>query len=111
MLLLSDKLMRYAAGANGCLDLRRRAFALDGRVSAKWNRCPGSMARRARVSVAPIGLSRLDACKGWKVVRWCRTQASSHNSQGVVDGGADEVGMSTAAPNKCAVLCGLVHQS
>ena len=49
--------------------------------------------------------SRLDACGGWKVVRWCRTQASSHNSQGVVDGGIDEVGRSTAAPNRSAVLC------
>jgi len=42
-------------------------------------------------------LSRLDACEGWKVVRWCTTQASSHNSQGVVDGGIDEAGMITAA--------------
>ena len=49
--------------------------------------------------------SRLDACDGWKVVRWCRSQASSHNSQGVVDGGIDEVGRSTAAPNRSAVLC------
>jgi len=45
-------------------------------------------------------LSRLDACEGWKVVRWCGTQASSHNSQGVVDGGVDEAGMSTAAPDR-----------
>jgi len=44
----------FAAGTNGCLDFRRRAFALDGRVSAKWSRCPGSMARRARDSVAPL---------------------------------------------------------
>jgi len=45
-------------------------------------------------------LSRLDACEEWKVVRWCRTQASSRNSQGVVDGGVDESGMSTAAPDR-----------
>ena len=52
MLLLSDELMSCcAAGANGCLDLRRRAFPLDGQVSAKWGWCPGSMARRARESV------------------------------------------------------------
>ena len=44
------------------------------------------------------------------VVHWCGTQASSHNSQGVVNGGVDEAGMSTAAPNKCAVLCVWVHQ-
>ena len=24
---------------------------------------------------------QLDACEDWKVVRWCRTQASSHNSK------------------------------
>ena len=53
-----------------------------------------------------VKLSRLDACKDWKVVRWCRTQASSHNLQGVIDGGFDEVGMSTAAPDRRAVLCG-----
>jgi len=47
-------------------------------------------------------LSRLDACKDWKVVRWYRMQASSHNSQGVVD----EAGMSTVAPNRSIVLCG-----
>jgi len=47
--MLSDELMSCcAAVTNGCLDLRRRAFALDGRVSAEWSRCPGSMARRAR---------------------------------------------------------------
>ena len=55
MLLLSDELMRCcAAGTNGRLDLRRRAFALDGWVSAEWSRCAGSMARRARDSVAPL---------------------------------------------------------
>jgi len=47
----------------------------------------------------------LNACEDWKVVRWRRTQASSHNSQGVVDGGVDEAGMSTAAPNRSALLC------
>ena len=55
MLLLSDKLMRCCpAGTNGCLALRRRASALYGRVSAERSRCPGSMARRARDSVAPL---------------------------------------------------------
>jgi len=32
------------AGTNGCFDLRRRAFALDGRVSSEWSRYPDSMA-------------------------------------------------------------------
>jgi len=27
-------------------------------------------------------LRRLDACEEWKVVRWCRAQATSHKSQG-----------------------------
>ena len=44
-------------------------------------------------------LSRLDACEDWKVVRWCRPQASSHNSQGVVDGGVNKVGVNTATPD------------
>jgi len=47
MLLLSDEMMSCAAGTNGCLDLRRRPFALGGQVNAEWNRCPGSMSRRA----------------------------------------------------------------
>jgi len=55
MLLLSDQLVSCCAGGtNGCLDLRRLAAALDGRVSAEWSRCPGSMARHARDSVAPL---------------------------------------------------------
>jgi len=112
MLLLSDEQMRYCVtGTDGCLDLRRHASALDGRVSAEWRRCPGSMARRAREcgSIA-TRLRRLDACEDWKVIRWFRTQASSHNSQGVVDGGVDKAGMSTAAPDRIAVLCGSIHQ-
>ena len=55
MSLLSDKLMSCcAACTNGYLDLKRRAFALDGRVSAEWSRCLGSMARRARDNVVPL---------------------------------------------------------
>jgi len=61
LLLLSDKLMSCcAAGTNGCLDLRRRAFSLDGQVSAEWSKCPSSMARRARDSVTPWRLSSAD---------------------------------------------------
>jgi len=51
----TDELL--CAGTNGYLDLRRRAAALDGRVSAEWSRCPGSMARGPRESVAPLGRS------------------------------------------------------
>ena len=81
--LLSAKLMSCcAAGTNGCLDLRRRVSALDGQVSAEWSRCPGSMARRARDSVAPLRRSSA----GWMPARSrrlsarCRTQASSQNT-------------------------------
>jgi len=65
-MLLSEKLMSCcAAGTNGCLDLRRRATALDGRVSAGWSRCPGSMARRPRDNVAPLRRSSA----GWMPAR------------------------------------------
>ena len=58
ILLLSNKLISYrAAGTNGCLEFRRRATEIDGQVSAEWSRGPGSMARRARNSVAPLRLS------------------------------------------------------
>jgi len=36
----TDELL--CVGYKWCRELRRRAFALDGRVSAEWNRCPGS---------------------------------------------------------------------
>jgi len=54
-----------AAGANWCLDLRRRVSALDGRVSAEWSRHPGSMSRHARDSVAPLRRSPA----GWMPAR------------------------------------------
>ena len=41
-----------------------------------------------------------DASEDWKVVCWCRTQASSHNLQGIADGKFDEAGMSIAAPDR-----------
>jgi len=46
----------------------------------------------------------------WKVVRWCRTQVSSHNSQGVVDSWVNEAGMSTVAPDRSAALCDWIDQ-
>ena len=57
LLLLSDELTSCCVAGtngNGCLDLRRRVFPLNGQVSAEWSRCPGSMARRARDRVAPL---------------------------------------------------------
>jgi len=65
-----------------------QVFSFHG--TACWRQC-GSIATK---------LSKLDVCEGWKHVRWCRTQASSPNSHGVVDGGVDETDMSTAAPNR-----------
>ena len=86
--MLSDVLMSYCvAGINGCLDLRCHAFVLNGQVNTEWSRCWGSMACQRQCGSIATKLSRLDACEGWKVVCWCRTQASSHNSQGVVNGG------------------------
>jgi len=51
-------------------------------------------------------LSRLDACDDGKIFCWYGMQASSHNLQGIVDGRVNETGVSTAAPNRNAVLCG-----
>jgi len=72
LLLLSETLMSCcAAGTNGCLDLRRRAAPPDGRVSAEWSRCPDSMARRPRDSVAPLRRSSA----GWILARIGRLSA------------------------------------
>ena len=50
---------------------------------------------------------------GWipaRIGRLSSGVASSHNSQGVIDGRVNEVGVSTAAPDRGAVLCGEMHQ-
>ena len=70
----------------------------------QMSRLHGTACKRECGSIA-TKLSRLDASEDGKVVRWCRTQASSHNSQGIVDGRVDAAGMSTAAPDRSAVLC------
>jgi len=67
------------------------------------SRLHGTACKRQCDSIA-TNISRLDACEDWKVVCWCRMQASSHNSQGVIDGGVDEVGMSIAAPDQAGML-------
>jgi len=78
-----------AADTNGHLDLRRRASALDGQVSPKWSRRPGSMARRSRDSVAPL----LQSLAGWMPVRIGRlSNVEGHRHpvtvrKGIVDGG------------------------
>jgi len=68
----SDELMSCcAAGTNGCLDWRHRAFAFDGQVNAEWSRCQCSMTRRARNSVAPLRRSSA----GWMPARMERMSA------------------------------------
>ena len=52
----------------------------------------------------------LDAYKDLKVVRWCRTQASSHNLQGVVDGEVNKAGICTAAPNRLNSAASIVRR-
>ena len=93
-----------ASGTNGWVELRCRAFSLDRQhwvvemSSLHGTTCHGQCDSSA------TKLSRLDACENRKV-RWCRMQASSHNSQGVVDGSVNEAGINTAAPDSSAVLC------
>ena len=86
------------AGTNGCLGLRYHAFALDGRVSTEWSRCPGSVAWRARDSVAPLRQSSAS----WMPVRVGRLSAGVGRRHPVTSrkaslmGVVDEAGMSTA---------------
>jgi len=66
MLLLSDKLVSgCAAGTNECLDLRSRAFTLDGQMSAEWSKCPGFLARCSRDSVATLRRSSAGWMPAW----------------------------------------------
>jgi len=70
-----------AADTTGCLDLRCRAFPLRGQVSAEWCTYLGSMARRARDSVASLRRSSA----GWMPARIGRLSAgSSHKPRGVI---------------------------
>ena len=67
-------------GTNGCLDLRRRTSALDGQVTTEWSRCPGSMARHAKDSVAPFRPSSA----GWMPARIGRLSAGVGCRQPVI---------------------------
>jgi len=92
---LSDELMRRCAvGTNGCLDLSRRAFTLDGRASAEWSRCPGFMARRARDSVAPLRRSSA----GWMPARIGRLSAGVGRRHPVTIHNALLLGVTLPAP-------------
>ena len=77
----------------------------------QWSRCSGAIERCARGSFFATKLSRLDACEDGKVVRWFRTQASCHNSQGVVDGKVNEAGVNTAAPCRSAIGYSVVEST
>jgi len=50
-------------------------------------------------------LSVMDAREDLKIIRWCRTEASGHSWQGVVDERTNEAGVNTAAPGRSAILC------
>ena len=66
----TDKLL--SSGYKRVSDLRCRAFPFDGQESAEWSRCPGTMGRRARDSVASLRRSSA----GWMPVRMGRLFAS-----------------------------------
>ena len=57
------------AGTNGRPDSRYSAFPPGERVRAEWNRCPGSMARRFKGSLAPSSTVRVSKlpqeCDAW----------------------------------------------
>ena len=59
------------------------------------------MAQLAEDGSFATELSRLDAHEDRNIVLWYRTQASSHNSQSVVDGRVNEAGVSSAPQDCC----------
>ena len=61
------------------LNLRRHASALDGRVSAEWRRCPGSMALRPKDSVPPLRRSSA----GWMPARIGRLSTAAERRHSV----------------------------
>jgi len=77
--IVDELMICSAAGINGCVDLRRRAFPHGGQVSAEWSRCSGSMARRARDSVTPLRRSS----EGWMPARIGRLSAGAGRRQPV----------------------------
>ena len=73
------------------------------RVSAEWSRCPGSMARGTRDSVAPLPRSSA----GSMPARIGRLPAGVGRRHPVtIRIASSTAGMRTAAPERRAVLCG-----
>ena len=52
----------------------------------------------------------MDACEDRQVLHWCRTQASSDNTQSIIENAVNEASMHTTTPNRCAVLSCKVDQ-
>jgi len=75
LLLLSDELISCAASTNGCLYLRRRAFAPAGQVSAECRRCLGSNALRDRESAAHLR-------RNWVSWRWSQQPLATVRPKG-----------------------------
>ena len=87
--------------------MRDRSFLPGGQVSTEWkqmSRLRGTACCRQSGPLA-TKINRLDSCEDREVVCWCTTQASCHDSQGVVDGRVNDAVMSTAAPDRRAVRC------
>ena len=107
-MLLSDELMSCCGeGTSGSLDLRHFVSALDGWVSAQRSMCPGSMLWRARDRVAPLWWSSA----GWTPEMMGRLSAGVGCRQPVaIRKVLLKDGMSTAAPDRRALLCGWMHQ-
>ena len=110
MLLLSDKLKGCCAAIWGAVQLHSmEKWALSGEdVHASWHGVLETVWFHCDEA------QQVGCLRGWEgcvlLVGPCGTQASSHNSQGVVDGGVDEAGMSTAAPHRSAALCSSMYQ-
>ena len=101
LLLLSDELMNCCSvSANGCLRMHSNPvdrWALSVSTlhgTACWRECDSIAAK----------LNRLDVCEDTKIVRWCKTHASSYSSQGIVDDRSNGASVSTAPPGRSAVL-------
>jgi len=97
MLLLSDELMRRAQMGVSIWDAVHSHSVDRWVLSGTSVEAPCTACQRKRNSFA-AKLRRLDACENRKIVRWFRTQASSHNSQGAVDAVEVNEAMSTASP-------------